>query len=1808
MYFANLTNNNNGNDNDKNENMQLLYLAVTAVVLAKKMKTKIQILETDLEKEKEKIHVEEGDIVLKTKFINDAGKAIKNVKEKYTRSKKGYLEKNNAVFLALDAINYPYEIGNYVDSIIDKTKTASLTSLFDNNKRVQDLNIEIINLKQQLLRVSQKITSFATTAAQSQPAALAAALIATQGKGGSGVSLIAGHINYIIKVSDILIKQLTVTKNSTADLTIKKEIDDIIAILEKIKNETLQPSSDIELTLNKTIELQEQIDNLKEQLKEQTSRKSYEQCTTLIKKKNINPIELYEYLENQKKTGAITTPEILDVYTQLKRCNDEYEREIINNTSCRKVHKKIYTDLPESKQDPFNDNITNVSQAEFARIISSIEKDNRNKKYVGKMKKCKKDYEGLPSEFDFDYFTYELDGGGEFVTDAEDEVILRYLHEYLAKSDVGGKWLEIYEDNTPKVNLKSLATSTQLTAVYESLAGTLNDTIKCDENNYGLEIFKINVGGTAFAYPIFAITDYTNSNQVKSKEIYVVKIFLEPLTTNVKLKDYQLAYKELDYYKKFDDEPDKNGNLFFVIKGRKMDKICEYNTISGNSPQFFKFENLKYEYKDTTGGDKILKLTLEDFLKENCKFVYNKMVLDSMIPHYNSQIKSLTAVLFPYDVTDNSDARKHKYTNNLNMLSMYMIEIYSTAGNKYIYIDNFLDTTLTISNNKIMLKYGNFPIFVEHWKSNINQITGKIFDNTKKPSHIKTMTIIYHEIIKDEDTIIFNSNGNIDLTIIIINNNGTYTVKLNMILDKIIYKLEPNFAGISEYHQFKTYNSEDGTETIKDVIHANFKEYIEYKKMDKESIIIGNTRTDGGDYEYEYINTIKIVYYEPVSKTETITCEDDGDDIILVVQLMDRSYNLFKPHLAGTQIDNILDRNYEFYKDIYVYLEICISIEFSSNITKNQYDAIILALNKIFNNYFYGDEFACCKINILDTTLYFVSREMYKYKELKKLSDRIKMNKLKTKEEKMLRFCTESKLQQYNYKTHFLLLEFMSKGEMCEILNKHTINDKQIINHTITIIFQIFALYTKFNLFHADLHVNNVMFTLDSNFDGGQKKYYKIKYKLITKTKDVKYEKELFIPVYEIIPKVVDFDKSKFVDKIKEDIKKRVYISDNIPIYSTNYMKTELQKLATFSARSKLKKIVKPQAGGSNEISLLKDVIGDFYKINISPAKYKAPSPSILSVAAVGIMSYMDSKGKKEDLTQNKDIYFFNTVDIFKYITDEHSKLKGSEVNYKTNFLVEEKIKTISENKIETDILLEIKSNKPAQFYLHNGITLVKCILYKLDIINKSFFYGKYKDIVECAVEINYHTSEKLDRIKEQIGYISYTIDDSYKESIEKVDEYAKSDIDKKDEEPDNFKKFIDKIIQETPIYKIADLLTGQDFKNIVNDFGKIFLKFMYYTPLLKTRFSPQIGSGDVSYFITTMLMSLGYKEEIVKEDKKLKMEPVPVLYGDNDDIIRVGENLTMEQYCRNINTPRVALKTFLSSLIYAIDAIGVNENIEKYEKIKTDANIRKILHDDISIGSAKLEAAIAKSGRSASGRSASARTELIQLGLKFNSIYNILDYVLKKHKLFTIDTSIQNEDIIKIIVAKKNGDPTWLLSNYIYLINSEFEKFKQNPAFTNYKKDNKDRIDVFSKVLAIYKKIFPIPKEGINLDNISLQVKSDDTFRDFMRKSDNSSGISGKLDKTLVGIISKGISSAHHSGGGGDTPPPPSELGPGAASSAAAPAAPDKDGHLYGSLSALLIIMDDYLDKNSFYITPIDGQIIDTLNIEETIEEVKFD
>lgn len=80
--------------------------------------------------------------------------------------------------------------------------------------------------------------------------------------------------------------------------------------------------------------------------------------------------------------------------------------------------------------------------------------------------------------------------------------------------------------------------------------------IQCDDKFFGLPIYKINVGGTAFAYPVFV-----NSDTGK----YVVKIFIKPLSDKM-LKPYQRAYKEMDIFEILNK---KKQHIYLVIKPNK---------------------------------------------------------------------------------------------------------------------------------------------------------------------------------------------------------------------------------------------------------------------------------------------------------------------------------------------------------------------------------------------------------------------------------------------------------------------------------------------------------------------------------------------------------------------------------------------------------------------------------------------------------------------------------------------------------------------------------------------------------------------------------------------------------------------------------------------------------------------------------------------------------------------------------------------------------------------------------------------------------------------------------------------------------------------------------------------------------------------------------------------------------------------------------------------------------------------------------------------------------------------------------------
>ena len=196
----------------------------------------------------------------------------------------------------------------------------------------------------------------------------------------------------------------------------------------------------------------------------------------------------------------------------------------------------------------------------------------------------------------------------------------------------------------------------------------------------------------------------------------------------------------------------------------------------------------------------------------------------------------------------------------------------------------------------------------------------------------------------------------------------------------------------------------------------------------------------------------------------------------------------------------------------------------------------------------------------------------------------------------------------------------------------------------------------------------------------GIEKYYRLLYK----DKDNNTNRELYIPVMDIIPKIVDFDKSKFLEEIRNEVDE---IFGNLKIFNDDCIKLNQSKFLSI-LEIKKKNTTKlnidelnKQQGGTKEVVFSPNSIDDIifgYVDNSNITKIEPSSTKNINQIQSQVLLSRDSTGEYLDLTKNiktqiEKIYFLNDrrikdindiiIKLNEIILD---KLKNNKISIKT--------------------------------------------------------------------------------------------------------------------------------------------------------------------------------------------------------------------------------------------------------------------------------------------------------------------------------------------------------------------------------------------------------------------------------------------------------------------------------------------------------------------------------------------------------------
>lgn len=163
-----------------------------------------------------------------------------------------------------------------------------------------------------------------------------------------------------------------------------------------------------------------------------------------------------------------------------------------------------------------------------------------------------------------------------------------------------------------------------------------------------------------------------------------------------------------------------------------------------------------------------------------------------------------------------------------------------------------------------------------------------------------------------------------------------------------------------------------------------------------------------------------------------------------------------------------------------------------------------------------------------------------------------KIKKIKNKERdieftKKNRFCKELSFEN-KLRVDAIFLENMVEGTFCKILDNNICNEytEDKLSWFYGILIQLLFQIKEFEIYgitHGDLHVNNVMFTTDINYNDKIQKYYEYRY-VDTADKEQKI-KSIYVKIRPIIPKILDFDKAAFFNEEKKFIRELPIININ---------------------------------------------------------------------------------------------------------------------------------------------------------------------------------------------------------------------------------------------------------------------------------------------------------------------------------------------------------------------------------------------------------------------------------------------------------------------------------------------------------------------------------------------------------------------------------------------------------------------------------------------------------------------------------------
>ena len=587
-----------------------------------------------------------------------------------------------------------------------------------------------------------------------------------------------------------------------------------------------------------------------------------------------------------------------------------------------------------------------------------------------------------------------------------------------------------------------------------------------------------------------------------------------------------------------------------------------------------------------------------------------------------------------------------------------------------------------------------------------------------------------------------------------------------------------------------------------------------------------------------------------------------------------------------------------------------------------------------------------CNFNSSNSDMYVscIDKRSIQYISMDKRKDIIEIKGLNMKDEKRIRFCNEYDIYKQKYTVKFLLMEYLNSGSYCDILNKVTeIGDIQIIHTIFQVMLQIEYMKEQKLFYHGDLHINNIMFAIDKHYTEGEQKWYKYTF--------VDYagiKKDLYIPIYKIIPKIIDFDKSMFIDETQRAVKTIIQSMQNVKyrmfeIY-TKKETTNTPKMKELKA-TKLEEWKREQHGNVSYAELLKKdmEIEDQMKKSLNEAGLLEHNFELL-VNASNLQDFLQAVIGEFNMFEityfdaaSKEIYGGYSIinpnvrkykDVVLYQHDDNNK--AVTINNNFNKSSHDGMLTSDNGK-----LLDVRgmyANKDTNRYEISFENVCKLFT---KIFNE--LLGKIIIFITSTIA-KIESVQIYDDTKIQIlNDYAVTLKEKYNEIISEVAKHngLLPEIHRKlNEELSSQHKQL--FLFNTAIYQIfidSKMYETMCSQYLQTDEFKALLMFIFDFENLETSYSQFIkhqiivSPGDSILFMSSLYASL-FKDH-TKENSKCNLKnviPSKSIISPNYISDYIDNKLSLEQYCRldkDVQDKRNLLKSFVQCSAYCIDLVG---------------------------------------------------------------------------------------------------------------------------------------------------------------------------------------------------------------------------------------------------------------------------------------------